>query len=72
MAFRLVVKAAGLKYLLLEIRSPFLSPLKGIKAGIEGVTLRSLLLLKRFFNRLLVFSDNKGNRTRLIYNCNNA
>jgi hypothetical protein len=72
MAFRLVVKGVGLKYLLLEILSSFPSPLGEIKAGIEGVMLRSLPLLKYFFNRPLVFSNNKGNRTRLIYNYNNA
>ena len=72
MAFRLVAKGVGLKYLLLEIQSFFPSPLKGIKASIKGVTLRSLLPLKRFFNWPLVFSNNKGNRTGLIYDCNNA
>jgi hypothetical protein len=72
MAFRLVAKGVGLKYLLLEILSSFPSPLGGIKAGIEGVTLGSLLLLKHFFNRLLVSSNNKGNRTRLIYDCDDA
>jgi len=72
MAFRLVVKGVGLKYLLLEIRSPFLSPLEGIKASIEGVMLRSLLLLKRFFNWPLVSNNNKGNRTGLICDCDDA
>jgi hypothetical protein len=72
MAFRLVVKGAGLKYLLLEIRSPFLSPLEGIKASIEGVMPRSLLLSKHFFNRPSISSNNKGNRTGLICDYNNA
>jgi hypothetical protein len=72
MAFRLVVKRVGLKYLLLKIRSSFPSPLGGIKAGIEGVILRSLPPLKRLFNWPLVFSNNKGNRIGLIYNYNNA
>ena len=72
MAFRLVAKGVGLKYLLLEIRSPFPSPLGGIKAGIEGVMLRSLLLLKYFFNRPLVSSNNEGNGTGFIYDYDNA
>ena len=72
MAFRLVVKGVGLKYLLLEIRSPFLLPLEGIKAGIEGVTPRFLLLLKRFFNRPSISSNNKGNKTGLICDYDNA
>ena len=71
-AFRLVAKGAGLKYSSLEIRSPFLSPLEGIKAGTEGVTPRSLLPLKRFFNRPSISSNNKGNRTRLICDCDGA
>ena len=72
MAFRLVAKGAGLKYLPLEIWSLFPSPLGGIKAGIESVMLGSLLLLKCFFDRPLVFSDNEGNKTGLICGSNNA
>ena len=72
MAFRLVANGVGLKYSLLEIRSFFSSPLGGIKANIEGVTLRSLPPLKCFFNRPLVFSNNKSNKTGLICDCDNA
>ena len=71
-AFRLVAKGAGLKYLLLEIWSLFPFPLGGIKASIEGVTLRSLLLLKHFFNRPSVSSDNEGNGTGFICDCDNT
>ena len=71
-AFRLVVKRVKLKYLLLKIQSPFPSPLGGIKASIEGIILKSLPLLKHFFSQPLVFINNKTNKTKLVYNYNNA
>ena len=72
MAFRLVAKGVGSKYLLSEIRSFFPSPLGGIKAGIEGATLGSLPPLKHFFDRPLVSSNNEGNGTGFICDCDDA